>query len=337
MNVFIVGGTGLLGSAAARLLIANGHTVTAIALPPLPEGASLPPGMRIELGNFMDMPDDALRAQLQGCDGLVFAAGIDERVEGPPPIYEMFRKYNITPLERLLRIARESGVRQTVVCGSYFTHFDREWPALKLAETHPYIRSRVDQERMALAFAAPSFAVAVLELPYIFGTQPGRRPVWLFLVEMVRRMKPATFYPRGGSAMVTVNQVAQCIQSALLRTEGGRAYPVGYFNLTWQEMFTVIHRHMGLPRRRFIGIPDWMFTLGTKRIKRQQIKAGHEGGLELTALARIMGRNAFIDRETVVRDLDVQPDDLDAAIGDSIRLCLDVLDGKVAALGMRGE
>ena len=42
MNVFMIGGTGLLGSAAAAELIARGHQVKSIALPPLPEGAPIP-------------------------------------------------------------------------------------------------------------------------------------------------------------------------------------------------------------------------------------------------------------------------------------------------------
>ena len=44
MKVFMIGGTGLLGSEAAKVLIARGHDVTAMALPPLPEGGCAAPG-----------------------------------------------------------------------------------------------------------------------------------------------------------------------------------------------------------------------------------------------------------------------------------------------------
>ena len=108
MKVFIVGGTGLIGSEAARELIERGHEVTSIALPPLPKGAVLPPEMKIELGNYMEMSDDELRKHLKGMDALVFAAGVDERVEGPAPIYDFFKKYNIDALERLIKIAKEA-------------------------------------------------------------------------------------------------------------------------------------------------------------------------------------------------------------------------------------
>ena len=55
MKVFMIGGTGLLGSEAAKVLISRGHEVTALALPPLPEGAVLPPEMKIEYGNYLEM------------------------------------------------------------------------------------------------------------------------------------------------------------------------------------------------------------------------------------------------------------------------------------------
>lgn len=42
MKVFMIGGTGLLGSEAAKQLIERGHEVTSIALPPLPAVISQP-------------------------------------------------------------------------------------------------------------------------------------------------------------------------------------------------------------------------------------------------------------------------------------------------------
>ena len=144
MKVFMIGGTGLLGSEGAKELVARGHDVSSIALPPVPEGAQLPPEMKLTLGNFMEMSDAELKKQMKGCEGFVFAAGVDERMEGPAPIYDMFKKFNITPLERLLRIAKECGVKRAVVCGSYFTYFAKIWPKLHLTRWHPYIRSRAD-------------------------------------------------------------------------------------------------------------------------------------------------------------------------------------------------
>ena len=79
MNVLIIGGTGLLGFEGAKTLIERGHTVTSLSLPPIPPGAQFPDEMKNELGNFMELSDQELAEYLRGCDGLVFAAGIDER------------------------------------------------------------------------------------------------------------------------------------------------------------------------------------------------------------------------------------------------------------------
>ena len=337
MKVFMIGGTGLLGSEGAWELIRRGHAVSSIALPPIPTGAQLPPEMEIQFGNYLEMSDDEVRNHMAGCEGFVFAAGVDERIEGPAPIYEMFKKYNITPLERLLRIAKESGVKHAVICGSYFAYFDRIWPEKHLYDNHPYIRSRVDQANMALSFADSSFDVAMLELPYIFGTQPGRKPVWVFLVEQIRGMKNVTMYPKGGTTMVTVRQVGQCIASALERNKGGRNYPVGYYNLTWKEMLRIIHKYMGYPDRKILTIPNWMYVMGMKNIVKQQKAAGHEAGLNMVKFVDVMCANAFIDKDTIVNEFGVQPDDIDAAIGESIKLCLDILNDKAKVVEMRGE
>ena len=113
MNVFMIGGTGLLGSAAAAELIARGHQVKSIALPPLPEGAPIPEEMEIVLGNYLTMSDDELREKMAGCDCFIFAAGVDERVEFPAPVYAAYEKYNIRPVKRLLGIAKACGVKNS--------------------------------------------------------------------------------------------------------------------------------------------------------------------------------------------------------------------------------
>ena len=47
MKVFMIGGTGLLGAAAAQMFIDRGHSVKTLALPPLPAGAPIPEEMEI--------------------------------------------------------------------------------------------------------------------------------------------------------------------------------------------------------------------------------------------------------------------------------------------------
>lgn len=337
MKVFMIGGTGLLGSEAAKILIERGHEVVSIALPPIPTGSNIPKEMKLELGNYMDLSDEELTAYFKNADAFVFAAGIDERVEGPYPVYDLFKKYNIDTVDRLLGLAKAAGVKHNVILGSYFSYFAKKWPELNLTKWHPYIRSRIDQETVALSYAEKGFDVAVLELPYIFGTQPGRKPVWLFLVEMIQNMKKKTMYPKGGTTMVTVKQVGQAVAGAVEKNEGGNAYPIGYYNMTWTEMLTVFHKYMGVPDKPIVTIPNCLYTLGGMQIKRNQKKHNIDGGLDMVKFTKLMCSNLFIDASEGCTFLGVTEDHIDEAIGDSVKLCLDILNKNVETVDMKAK
>lgn len=337
MKVLIIGGSGLLGSQAAWELTSRGHEVRGLSLPPLPQGARFPEGMEHRFASYLDMTDAELSDCLSGCEGLVFAAGVDERVKVKPPVEAFYEKYNNAPLGRILRLARATGVRHAVVLGSYFTHFNRKWPALRLQEYHPYIKSRAQQQAIALSFAGPGFDVAVLGLPYIFGTQPGRRPVWAFLAGMISGMPLVTLFPRGGTAMVTVRQVGQAIAGALEKNRGGQAIPVGWYNLRFKQMLRIFQEGMGLPRKPVIGIPACLFRLGARGIMRQDRREGVQGGLHLPRFARVMALEAYIGKEEGSLALGVTEDDIKAAILDSARLSMTALKGDTPMVAMPKE
>ncbi|NLX92705.1 MAG: NAD-dependent epimerase/dehydratase family protein [Clostridiales bacterium] len=336
MKVFMIGGTGLLGCAAAQLFLDKGHSVKSMALPPLPEGAPIPKEMELVFGNFMEMTDDEIKVLMAGCDCFVFAAGIDERVEFPAPVYQYYEKFNINPTKRLIGLAKECGLTSSVILGSYFAYFAKEKPEMKLTEKHPYIRSRIEQEEAALALADDKMSVAVLELPYIFGTQPGRKPVWVILIEQLYRMPGVTMYPKGGTAMLTVRQVAQTIVGAAELNKGANAYPISYYNLTWDEFLQIAHAAMGKPDRKIIHIANWMFKLFGKTMHKQYAKKNIDPGLNPVDLADIMGMNTFIDKKWSV-SLGATDDDIKTAIFDSVKLSVDAFTGKQKLVDMKVE
>jgi nucleoside-diphosphate-sugar epimerase len=237
-----------------------------------------------------------------------------------------------------LRIAKECGVKHSVICGSYFSYFDKIWPHLELRRWHPYIRCRRDQEEMAMKFADDNFSVAILELPYIFGVQPGREPVWTIIVKTVRGMKGSTMYPKGGTTMVTRKQVAQAMAGALERTKGGQCWPIGWYNTPWKDLLAVVHTNMGMPGRKIITIPTWLFKLGIKSIEKKLREPGAEGGIYMPKFADIQCVQTYVDKNQGCIPLGVEEDDIEAAIGESIRLSADVLDGKIKnVVTMKGE
>ncbi len=339
MKVFMIGGTGLLGSAAADLFIKKGHEVKTVALPPLPVGAPIPEEMEIVFANINDKTDDELREMMTGYDCFVFAAGIDERVEFPAPVYDAYYKFNIAPLKRILPICKEVGMKNAVILGSYFSYLAKQRPDMDLCSKHPYIRSRIDQEEVAFSFADENFDVAVLELPYIFGTQPGRKPVWVILIEQIKRMDklPFTMYPGGGTAMLTVRQVAEVIVGAAEKSKGAKAWPISMYNQTWKEFLKIVYAARGMgDDRKIISVAPWMMRMGLGGVKKEYAEKGIESGIDVDGLADIMDVNLFIDRKYSV-ELGATEDDIKAAITDSIKVSQASYDGKVELLGMKGE
>ncbi len=334
MKVFMIGATGLLGSEAAKILLEQGHYVTSLVLPGMPPGFVKPQGLNLVYGNYLDQTDSEIQALMQGVDTFVFAAGVDERVEVPPPSYDVYVKFNNNPLAKMLSIAKANGVKRAVVCGSYFSHFSRIWPEYQMAKKHPYIKSRLEQEDIALSFADENFEVYVIEIPYVFGSQAGRKPVWTFLVQLIRSMPFATFYAKGGTTAVTARQVGQALAGATLGKGSPGPIPLGWFNITWKQMFASIHKAMGMPKRKVISVPKLFFKIGAASRMKAVEKRGLQGGLELVSFTDVMYRNCYIDKQKGAVSVGVTEDNLEQAIHDSIKLSLDILDGNSSSVEM---
>ena len=73
-------------------------------------------------------------------------------------------------------------------------------------------------------------------------------------------------------------------------------------------------------------------------IVKQQKKDGIQGGLDMIKFTELQCSNQFIDKELGCIPLGVEDDDIDSAIGDSVKLCVDILDGKAKNIvAMKGE
>ncbi len=129
--------------------------------------------------------------------------------------------------------------------------------------------------------------------------------------------------------MVTVKQVAQGIAGALETTSGGVAYPFGFYNYEWKDFLKIVHKHMGYPReRKVVTIPNFLFALQGAQINKAHKKKGTEGGLDMVKFTKLQTANLFIEPEEGALRLGVSEDDIDAAIGESVRLSLDILEAK---------
>lgn len=359
MKVFMIGGTGLLGCEAATVLIEKGHEVKSVALPPLPEGAPIPEKMELEFCNINLKTDEEVEEMMKGCDVFVYAAGIDERreIEGDKgAAYAAYKKFNIDPIARLIPICKKVGMKKAVVLGSYFSYLykitngtaeafepisKKQIKGLKgFLDRNSYIKSRIDQEEVAKSFVDDNFDVTVLELPYIFGTQPGRKPVWTILIEQIAFMDklPFTMYPGGGTAMLTVHQVGQTIAGAALEEagKGFQALPIGMYNLDWKTFLGIVYDARNMPGRKIVSVAPWMMKMGMGGIIKDYEKRHIDSGMDPLQLPYVMDYNLFIDPQ-ITKNLGVEDADIKAAIFDSITVSQASYDGKVKLLEMKGE
>lgn len=301
-NVFICGGTGFLGYYSALEFIRKGAKIGVLALPnELTLSADWwPKEIKVNYGMLFNLkPGDTtptvtkeeLVKMFTGYDTLVYAVGPDDRMHTPKGIsgYDFFHKYLVEKVVPVFEAAKEAGVKKAVLLNSYFAYFDRIWPEKHLAERHPYIRVRVEQAEALIKVGDGGVAnggmdVVVLELPYIFGSMPGRTPLWkeVFLDRFAGM--PAIMFPKGGTNMIHVNGIAEAVVAAAYYGQHGDKLPIGNKDLKFKDMINMLMEDIGATKR-YMGIPTWVATMGVKMtVVKQLKKAGQDSGLNYNYL-----------------------------------------------------
>lgn len=320
-NVFILGGTGLLGYHTVRELLARDYTVSTVALPPMPSENLLPKEVECHLGNINEMTDEEISTMLQGKDAFIYAAGVDERVLPDAPANRFFYEENVVPTQRLARLAREAGVKKFVLFGSYFSHFAEQWPELHLATEQPYPRTRLLQEEVAIMEGEGAMEVMSLRLPYIFGTMPGRKPLWEMFLPQVQGKD---FVPvlAGGTAMVTVKQVAEATVGAIENGKHGEKYAISDTNMKHKEFFQIIADVLEQPDTVIQVVPLEQMKPEYAKADEHAASEGKEHGIHIEMTAEIQNRDAYIDPEDTMSILKYNKDDVKKAIIETIEECI---------------
>ncbi|HWU31650.1 MAG TPA: NAD-dependent epimerase/dehydratase family protein [Marmoricola sp.] len=236
MKVLVVGGTGLIGSHAARLLAENGDDVV-IAGRTAPEGPSLVEGFEFLQGDYS--VGDFTSERLGGFDAVVMAAGNDVRhVAEDTDVTEFWERTQAGGVPALAEAARAAGVGRFVQVGSCYHVVRPEW-----AYTNPYVRARRDADERSRALATEDFAVVTLNPPPIIGMTPGistKRYNRLFQWARGEDTRWPLVAPPGGTNFLTVRSLSESIKGALRRGVSGEAYLVGDENLSYADYFQTI-------------------------------------------------------------------------------------------------
>jgi dihydroflavonol-4-reductase len=295
-DILVVGATGLLGQPLVEELRRRGHAVTGVS--------------RGQGTDVTRLSVDEWAALLGGRDGVIFAAGVDDRYTPRAPASRHFTAGNVTPIDRMMR----AGCRRLVILGSYFLTMNRRWPELRLPERHPYVASRVAQEQVARQAGVP---VATIEIPFVAGAAPGRKSVFAPALPLLASRIPLAV-PPGGTAIISSRAIAQAAAGAFERSADG-AFPVAEANLTWADLVSRLAGMAGrrapvrvrrLPPAIFDGalrLSEWGF-----RLRRR------EPGMSPAHLAEFFTRELFVDPAIARDQLGVDIRDIDPALRETV-------------------
>ena len=298
-SVFIAGGTGFLGYYSALLFLKRGCKVASIALP---NEINLDPWFPKEIdlcfGNLFEMSEDEIYNLLKdkGFDTFVYSLGPDDRITPKAPSYDFFHLRLVEHCLKICRAAKKAGIRRCIVMNSYFAYFDMLQKG-KLANEHPYIRCRVEQAAAVTGIGEEGvFDVMILELPYIFGSMPGRMPIWKSVFMDRFEKMPFVFFPDGGTAAIHVTGVAESVFAAASNGVNGERYPVSSTNIKYRTMINYMMACAGF-KKKFVKMPYWMCFLAGVWLNVKDRLMGLQSGLNMSKLMiGLLSENLFLDQ-----------------------------------------
>lgn len=329
-RIYVIGGAGFLGYHTCLELADRGASVTAMALPDEPVDEQLVSRVEVQRADIDNLTDAELADLLAGHDALVYAAGPDDRIEFEPGIdaTEFFQTQLVNRTERVLKTAKSRGVKKAIIFGSYFSYVNNhEIAGVKQGqlERHPYIRARVDQFERAKALGDESFAVAVLNIPYVFGTAPGKEPIWRDVFVERFGKSPKIYYGKGGTTLISARKIAVSTAQALELADHGDELAVGSRNLKFRPMIEQLLGEAGIDKP--VGeLPNWLMNIVMKQQWKKAKSAGIDSGLDLRYLNQdILSRDFYVDFASTDARLQMgdYADDTDQAIAETGQLMRD--------------
>lgn len=310
-KVVIFGGTGFIGSHITKLLLEEGYDVTCVSNDKYIKENKYIEGALFRFADLNKLSQEDLEELLSGFNYFIFAAGVDDRYAPKAPALEFFRKANVETTVKVTKAAKKVGLKKGIIISSYFAHFARKEP--QLAEHHPYIQARIEQEDEAMKLADNYFSVVILQLPYVIGAVKGKKPLFQPLVRYLHLPGP-TLFMKGGTAIVTVKQIAKATCGALRKDIGSKIYPVASKNITWDEFIKAINPK----KKKIIHIPKFLIKIFGFVVDTLHKLKGKEGGLKLVKYAEMQTKELFLDLEDCKELLDNDDGEIEEAFKDMV-------------------
>ncbi len=245
----VTGATGFVGSAVARALAAEGHTLRLLVRPGADRGNI--DGLDAEIAEG-DLTDTAsLTAALAGCRYLVHVAA-DYRLWVPDPA--TMQATNVDGTRALLLAAKDAGVERIVYCSSVAalglegdgTPGTEETPVERDAIIGAYKQSKYDAEQLVRTMAAEGLPVVIVAPSAPVGPRDRKpTPTGKMILDAAAGRMPA--YVETGLNIVHVDDVARGHVLALRHGEVGQTYILGGEDFGMAHLLALIDDVMGRP------------------------------------------------------------------------------------------
>lgn len=252
MKVAVTGGTGVVGSALVRALVADGHDVSVLVR----RDAALPDGARPVPGDVMD--PGSLDRLVAGSEVVFHVAGVNELCPRRP---DLMWQVNVSGTRNVLEAARRGGVRRVVHTSSAVTIGEEEGEVGTEETAHSgrylslYARTKTEAERLALAFRG----VEVVAVNPSSVQGPGRATGTgkILLAAARGRLRFAV------DATFSLVDIEDCSRGHILaagRGRPGERYILSGATLTTRQALAVLEEVLGpLAPPRFV--PGWLLPV----------------------------------------------------------------------------
>ncbi len=256
MSVAVTGGSGVVGRAVVRHLVASGEEVWALARSAGSEGVLTDLGARVVTGDLLDR--SALDRLMKGRDVVYHVAGVNEMCSREP---ERMWRVNVEGTTSALEAARSGGVRRFVLTSSATAIGEESGTVGHERSKHrghflsEYERSKTVSERLALDRVTDVEVVAVnpssVQGP---GRSTGTGALFLAL---------ARGAPFAVDVTVSVVDIDDCARGHLLAAEHGvpgERYILSGHVVTVREAIGEINRLLKRRSRPFMLKPSVIRT-----------------------------------------------------------------------------
>lgn len=316
MHTLVIGGSGFLGYHIVNELLSQGQQVTVLCRNTDKAKQLFADRVNLVQGDIYQLSMPQMEQILKPCQGLVFAAGVDERAKPEGDTRQYFYQGNVVPCEKLFYVARHCNIDHAVLLNSIFAYMDRAYPEMELANRHPYVYSRVEQSRMALQMADGIYTMTVLEVPWVFGPSHGANNLWGNLINYVRTA-PLLVTP-GGANMISTDSVAQAVVGGLLYPQQSEALPIGDTNMNWVNLLEIICDCVGRKDKTINTITERAFRDMTKTGGTLKDLLNIGSGMDTTYLPDIILNETYYDAKKSQQILKYRTGDIMLAIQSAV-------------------